>query len=116
MFFEWMQRAKCANDKGLQDWTRDTKRDFFHEKVFEKEAKSYCMSCEVRLECLALANSELSGPLSPDSQYSAYQGVMGGLSLRDRRKFHRQTLRKISELQRRWTGQLPGGTEDSIAS
>lgn len=70
---EWMDDALCA---------QTDPEAFFPEKGGStREAKSVCMSCEVRLQCLDYA-------LGTDQRF----GIWGGLSERERRKVKRTAV------------------------
>lgn len=70
---EWQERALCAQvDADL----------FYPEKGGStKEAKSVCMTCEVRAECLEAA-------IDRDERF----GIWGGMSERDRRALRKQRM------------------------
>lgn len=82
----WYYQGKCATDKALQDWMREYKKDYFHDKATEEMAKAYCMDCPFRAECLNLAIRNLG----------YFQGVMGGMTRRERNAaVKKQERRKI---------------------
>ena len=69
----WQERGLCA---------QTDPEAFFPEKGGStREAKRVCLTCDVRLECLAYA-------LANDERF----GIWGGLSERERRKLKRQAV------------------------
>lgn len=84
----WYFQSKCATDKKLQKWMKDNKKDYFHDKPTEEMAKAYCSDCPFRLECLDLAMRNLG----------YFQGVMGGMTLRERKALAKKQLKRQQEI------------------
>ena len=77
MTYNWMSQALCKGNREIQ---------FFSEVIDEiKIAKSLCKICPVAPDCLeyAVKNGEILG-------------VWGGLSQRERRKYHRLYRKDIN--------------------
>ena len=104
-WFPWMRDAKCVNDVDLQMFMREhPEKDFFHDKQTQSLAKEYCLGCPVFWECRALANQNIL--VTQNILHERYSGVMGGQTIRERRKNHRNAGKVLRELQERWTEQL----------
>lgn len=104
-FEPWREKAKCRNDPALQEWIMDPAnkgRDFFHDREFEQQAIRYCQGCPVSLECLAVANASLVTEDDTTYKFPKYQGVMGGTSLRQRRRFRKKAQKRAAELRKKF--------------
>jgi hypothetical protein len=95
----WKLNGKCAKDQNLFDFTVRTKKDFFFDREFIKNAKSYCEDCPVIKECLQEG-------LKPIHYGQIPPGVWGGQSERDRRRYLRNLEKQFLMLTRQMQEQL----------
>ena len=110
---EWMEDAKCYNDRALRDWQRDNREDQFfdetdgrtsHKQMDKiKRAKEYCKSCPVGAECEYYA-----------TKYDE-DGLYNGTTRRERLAKDRKVHKDLQELQERLK-KLQQGGESPIAS
>lgn len=114
LFEDWMLQSKCANDDALQIFMKEYPQyDFFHDKQTQELAKQYCFGCPVFDLCRSQAMKHVVGYST--NAMETYSGVMGGLTLRERRSEKKKLDRVLLDFQARWKAQLPD-EKDPIAS
>ncbi len=119
--YEWMDRAKCANDLEVQ-FELSVGYDRFHDGSKgerSKVAKTYCTDCPVKTECLTMAMASYNDDVKMQERV---HGVWGGTTETVRTNHHKkiqaklhQTQVEIQLLQERWKEQFPD-TEYPTAS
>lgn len=121
-FPAWMLQAKCANDKELQESLRQVRKGTGHDPFFPTKgygqetqagvwAKEYCMSCPVRLACLAEAMKSLD-QFEVNRQL---EGVWGGMTKRSRKALKKKQTERILQISARMKELFPGADENRIA-
>lgn len=99
----WKREGKCANDATLLAWMKETRRDFFYDRMYERSAKAYCNNgCPVINECKQEGLTHSPGSLTVP------QGIWGGLTERERRSLLRNLNKRLAVLQERLQKQLQG--------
>lgn len=99
--FDWGDQAKCYTEKADPEMFFDKKR--------QDEAKSFCRSCPVQLQCSSAGNGER---VTGRKEF----GIWGGLTPASRTRRERSQQRKLLELQTRMKELLPGDKKHPNAS
>lgn len=121
-FPAWMLKAKCANDKQLQQNLQQVRTGFGIDPFFPAKgkgqenqqgqwAKEYCLGCEVRLACLA----EAMKSLDEKEINRQLDGIWGGMTRRMRASLKKKQTERILEISARMKEQFPGADENRIA-